>query len=298
MENTESLELATTAPQATRPQARTPQVECFGLTDQGRVRGRNEDAYLMATLERALLVRGSSLPVGHWPHLSTGVGGTLLVVADGMGGLGGGDVASRVAVATIADYMVSYMPWTDQFESRAAPTNVSLPEIRAGLDRALHAGEEQVKGVGRGGAHPRMGTTVTMAYVLWPRLYVAHAGDSRCYLFREKQLHRLTRDHTLAEEAASAGLGPVQPASHLHNVLWNALGADTDVKPEITRYELRPGDQLLLCTDGLSKHVSDEELAHFLLESSVPQRICGELVKAANAAGGSDNITVVIARFR
>src|SRR5512135_3524485 len=109
-----------------------PEMEAAGLTDPGRLRDRNEDVFLIATLERALLIRNSNLPPVRRPHLSRGAGGALLVVADGMGGPGGGDVASSVAVATVADYMLSRMPWVGQSAAFNAPLQASLPGVRAG----------------------------------------------------------------------------------------------------------------------------------------------------------------------
>ncbi len=290
----EELENAETLPDK---EGGKPTVDAFGLSDLGRERTRNEDAFLIASLERALVVEDSNLPLVHDPQLDKHGGASLFIVADGMGGMGGGDVASRVAVATVADYVISHMPLAGQDNFRARLAQVSSPEIRMGLDGAIRAGNEQVKAVAEKSAHPLMGTTLTMAYILWPKLYIVHAGDSRCYVFRRGELYRMTRDHSLGAELAHSQAGRGAPEEGLANVLLNALGAGVDMRPDITRYSLERGDQLLLCTDGLHKHVADESLARVLTRNATAEGACHELVAAANATGGSDNITVLVARF-
>lgn len=292
--NRQELENAETLPDQ---QGGKPLVDAFGLSDPGRVRTRNEDAFLIASLERALVVEDSNLPLVHDPQLDSEGGASLFIVADGMGGMGGGDIASRVAVATVADHVISHMPLAGQVDLHAKLAQVSSPEIRMGLDGAIRAGDEQVRAVAEKSAHPLMGTTLTMAYVLWPRLYIAHAGDSRCYLYRRREICRMTRDHGLGAELARPGAVRGAPEEGLANVLLNALGAGVDMRPEITRYSLERGDKLLLCTDGLTKHVSDESLARVLARNVTAELACHELVAVANAAGGSDNITVLVARF-
>lgn len=128
-------------------------------------------------------------------------------------------------------------------------------------------------------------------------LYVAHVGDSRCYLLRSGKLNCLTTDHTLAQRVADASARVVEPASHLHHILWNSLGATEELpQPEITREALELGDVLLLCSDGLCKYLSDEQIASVLLEAGSSADHCAKLVKLANDAGGTDNVTVVVAK--
>lgn len=143
-----------------------------------------------------------------------------------------------------------------------------------------------------------MGTTLTMALIMWPALYVAHVGDTRCYLYRGGKLARLTTDHTVAEQMARASAMPVDPRSHLNHVLWNALGASADApQPEIRRHGLAPSDLILLCSDGLTKHVGDEQIAQCLSTPASAQERCAMLVARANAQGGTDNITVLLAEL-
>jgi protein phosphatase len=135
-----------------------------------------------------------------------------------------------------------------------------------------------------------MATTLTMAYVLWPRLYVLHVGDSRTYLLRDGALHQITHDHSYADNTAD---------SRYAGVLWNALVADpTNVaRPEVHRTDLQLGDTLLLCTDGLNKHVPDADIEQVLAEVADPAAAAKQLVDMANAGGGTDNTTVIVSRF-
>jgi protein phosphatase len=150
------------------------------------------------------------------------------------------------------------------------------------------------------GLDPRLATTFTMACVTWPDLVVAHVGDSRCYLARDGALERLTADHTLAQRLVDDGQLAAEDIerSPYRHMLLNAVGGSSDeLDVELHRARLRPGDQLLLCTDGLSRYVPDEELAQRLAEMRPVGATADALVACANARGGSDNVTVVLARL-
>ncbi len=267
-------------------------LEACGLTDVGHVRHTNEDAYLIATLQRSIVVHDAS-PAGRgWFPGETA--GTLLVVADGMGGQGGGDVASRVAISTVSSYLLNWMPWSAAGQVQRSG---SLPGVRDQLSSAVVAGDQTVRRTGAKSGAPHMGTTLTMALVLGPMLYVNHVGDSRCYLLREGVLQRLTTDHTMAQRVAEASHEPLAPDSQLHHILWNALGATEDApQPEIVRLALEAQDLILICSDGLTKHVTDAEIAAVLANPAPLAERCKILVGRAKAAGGTDNITVVLAR--
>jgi PPM family protein phosphatase len=145
-----------------------------------------------------------------------------------------------------------------------------------------------------------MGTTVTMAYTFGSRLFLVHVGDSRCYLFRAKQLHRLTHDHTLVEDMVQRGLlKPEEVAHHrLRHVITNVVGGpNPGVQVECHRIELEPDDTLLLCSDGLTEMVPDERIATVLQADHEPRTACERLVAEANELGGKDNISVIMARF-
>jgi len=273
-------------------------IDAAGLTSVGRERAGNEDAYLIATLQRSMIVHDAS-PEGARGWFSGGSAGTLLVVADGMGGQGGGDVASRVAVNAVASYLLNVMPWATAPPAALAARDASSPGMRDQLSSALIVGDSTVKTAGARTGTPLMGTTLTMALVLWPMLYVAHVGDTRCYLLRSGQLSRLTTDHTMAQKLAEGAADPIDPASQLHHILWNSLGGSERLpRPEVAKLGLDLGDVLLLCSDGLTKHVGDEQIAKLLSAEEPSSARCARLVALANAEGGSDNVTVVVANAR
>lgn len=268
-------------------------IDAAGMTNVGLSREGNEDAFMIATLQRSLVVHAAS-PSATNGGLHDSLAGTLLMVADGMGGEGGGEVASRVAVNTVASYLLNVMPWASA--SVAPPAEVSCSDVGAQLSSALVVGDSCVKFAAQHSPTPRMGSTLTMALVLWPALYVAHVGDTRCYLLREGQFSRLTTDHTLAQKVLDDAVEPVPPDSQLHHLLWNSLGGSKNLpEPQIVRLELQPGDRLLLCSDGLTKHVSDPEILLALSTGEPNATQCAKLIALANAGGGSDNVTVLVA---
>ena len=243
-----------------------PPLDVGGASDRGRSRPNNEDSYAV-------------LPLGGSP------GGLLLVVADGLGGAQGGEVASHLAVEALGEAMTAHEAGREDpaaalrrgFERAAAAVR------RAALDRSELEG---------------LGTTMTAAVVRWPHLWLAHAGDSRAYLWRGGAMHRLTRDHTLAERMREDGLLPAgEPVGRLESMLWNAIGGSTEeLQVEQRRERLYPGDGLLLCSDGLTRHLSDEELARRAGRELASGDLCDDLVRAAHRAGGEANITVIGAR--
>jgi protein phosphatase len=296
--------MATTSPHerhhaALRPFSPAVEVDVAGVTSVGRERHVNEDQFLIATLQRTLNVRSASEGIDARSWLPGSVEGTLLVVADGMGGHGGGDVASAIAVQAVAEYLCGVMPWFDANGPVQEPRE-SLPGVRAGLQEAVEQGHREVRRAAMHGVGTvSMGTTLTIAYAHFPQLYVAHVGDSRTYLHRAGNLRRLTRDHTLAERLREHGQD-VGPSSRWHHVLWNAVGGgEQSSRPQadIKRARLHPNDTLLLCSDGLTKHVSDDRIAEVLEQDIWAGDAAALLASDANEAGGTDNITVVVARF-
>jgi protein phosphatase len=169
-----------------------------------------------------------------------------------------------------------------------------FPAIRRAFDEAARALDETAA---RRQELASFGTTLTTALVLWPDLWLAHVGDSRAYLWRGGRLERLTRDHTMAERLREEGLLPArQKAPSWESVLWNSLGPSGDEARIEARHErLEPGDRLLLCSDGLTRHLDDEELERRLARRTGARALCEKLVAAANRAGGADNVTVLLA---
>lgn len=269
----------------TLPEGHCLHMDAFGLTDRGRVRKGNEDQFLITTLS----------PTGeHSGHDCGEEQGQLLVVADGMGGHQGGEHASAMAVDLMERFAYQSL-------GQSPVAQGSEDQILRELNEALHRTDAQVCRL----ASQRpdlwgMGTTVTLAYIFRNEAFIAHVGDSRCYLFRDGELHRLTHDHTLVQELVDRGtIRPEDAAVHQwRHVITNVVGGTkTGVQPEARKAHLEPGDILLLCSDGLTEMVSDEEIADRLRREDDPQRVCKKLISQANQRGGRDNVTVVVARF-
>lgn len=288
--------MVTTTQGAVRPRARRllAEIDAAGETSIGLRRPKNEDQFLVATIRRQLCIDDSSVSFGdNW--IRAHVDGKVVAVADGMGGTADGDVASRIAIESVVDYLTMVMPWLDGDDAQV--TRRSLPGVRHGLSDAMQQSDQAVKvaaarGVGKG----TMGTTLTIAYIHFPMLYVAHVGDSRCYLWREGNISLLTHDHTVAQQVRDQG-GQMEPGSRWSHVLWNAItgSSTTHAHPEIQRFDLEIGDVVLLCSDGLTKHIADEQIAAIINDADDAASVAKRLVAAANAEGGSDNITVALA---
>ena len=270
-------------------------MDCHGLSDRGKVREVNEDQFLIADLSKSMRVHQTSLGIEDQTRLFGGSQGKVLLVADGMGGHAGGERASILAVDAVTNYLLNNMRWF--FRLHEDPQEDFLDDLKSALDQCQSWVSAEAE---RTPQRKEMGTTLTMAYVVWPRLYVVHVGDSRCYLLRKSELRQITTDHTVAERYVEAGAMKPEEAetSRWSDVLWNVVGGDSDdISPEVYKAELQIGDTLLLCTDGLNKHVPDGQIAQSLYADSDAERTCCRLVEAANDAGGTDNVTVVVARF-
>ena len=231
---------------------------------------------------------------GHFANIHSRV----LLVADGMGGHAAGGEASALAVETIRSYLVHTMPWVlSQRPGRGGRDQAAAAELKRALEKC-HA---EVLAAGRGRPEREgMGTTVTLAFVVWPNLYLVHVGDSRCYLLRGEHLERITRDHTYAQKLIEeGGLTPDQAEeSFLSNVLTRVIGGDSlSVEVDAYQAQLQAGDTLLLSSDGLNKHVTEDEVYDILQRSGSAKEGCRALVDAALDGGGTDNVTVVLARF-
>ncbi|MFC1705260.1 PP2C family protein-serine/threonine phosphatase [Planctomycetota bacterium] len=269
--------------------------DCHGLTDVGRQREVNQDQFLIADLSRTVRVHQTSLSLDDHTRLFGATEGMVLLVADGVGGAAGGEQASALAVGVVTNYMLRTMHWFLHLD-RDDEEDDFVDE----LSRMMELCHEWVEYEGeRVPALRGMGTTLTIAYVLWPRLYVVHVGDSRCYLLRDGQLKQFTRDHTVAQQLADDGVDVNLDTSRWSHVLWNVVGGSSDeaLRPEVHKATLAEGDTLLLCSDGLTKHVPDEVIAGVLQVPSFAEAACRDLVQAANDGGGTDNITAVVGRF-
>lgn len=275
------------------PQVRRLTVHSFGSTDRGRQRETNQDQFLTAALLGALWVQQTSVPQSA-VHYSEDRG-QVFVVADGMGGARGGEQASALAVGALEGFLLNALRWLLALDDSTG-SNV-LREFKA----ALRGADERVYAAAAADPELRgMGTTLTMAYSRGADLFVAHAGDSRCYLFRNGALQQLTRDHTLVQEMIETKLIPPEAAAthELRHVITNAVGGPTPgVHAEVHQLRLEPGDGLLLCTDGLTGMLTDAQIAAVLRALPDPQQACEALISAANEQGGVDNVTAVVARY-
>ena len=265
--------------------------DVFGLTHRGHVRAVNADHFLVASLHRALRVHASSLDDDLGP-LETDSRAFLFLVADGVGGLSLADAGSLRAVRTVAQYLLQM----SELFARVRPSEEEalLERLRASVLRGHEALLELA-----GEAAEMAATTLTMVTVVWPRAFLVHAGDSRCYRLRGGELQRMTTDQTMAQAMVDAGVlsAEAAAASHLKHALWSALGSP-DVEPEAYATDCERSDVLLLCTDGLTKHVAEPEIADCLRAMTSAEAACRELVALALDRGGEDNVTVVIGRLR
>jgi protein phosphatase len=272
-------------------------VNTYGQTDVGSVRDRNQDHFLIAALHRQLDVVQTSLDNDAAGALCNQSQGWVFVVADGMGGLAGGEEASSLTVETSFSYLRTTMPTLLRLDSEQP--EIAEETLRSVVCRC----HEEVLAAAAHGPERRqqMGTTLTMAVALWPQLFVAHVGDSRCYLMRNGELRQLTSDHTVARELEDRGVDHHTAARPPYeDALTNVVGggAEQEVVPEVRRLSLRVGDSLLLCTDGLTKAVPDERILQLMRSESFANARCQALIEAANRAGGPDNTTVVVASFQ
>ncbi len=264
-------------------------IRAFGLSHVGKVRAQNEDQFLVGTLHKVLEVQQTSLENREAVDYFTRADAQLLVVADGVGGSEGGRRASQIAVHTLTTYLGQTAGCYAGFDVEQED------EFLLRLERALGRAHDIVRSVGTETGGPA--TTLTLAVVIGARAYLAHVGDSRAYHFRGERLRQVTRDQTMGDFLAEEGVLTDEQArtGGLSNVLASAIGGP-EMLPSIGVLDLQPGDTLLLCTDGLTKHVSDERLKAIVAGGGSAEGLCHALVDAALAGGGSDNVTVVVAR--
>jgi PPM family protein phosphatase len=265
----------------------------FGQTDRGKVRRLNEDHFLIAELGRTLWVHDTSVPQPRKQYSRNR--GHILVVADGMGGHQAGEVASALTVASIEGFVLHLLKRVSHIQ--ATDEQTVLKDFQDALRQADALLFEEAA------HHPEcegMGTTVTLGFVSGRRLFVVHAGDCRCYLFRGNQLRQLTVDHTLAGEMARRGMIKPEEVCHHHwrHVVTNVLGGkDVGVNAEVQQANLEEEDVVLLCSDGVTEMLNDERIAAILAAEPEPEAACKRLIAEGNEHGGSDNLTAIVARF-
>jgi protein phosphatase len=254
-------------------------VSVFAQTDVGMQRSGNEDAFLVADLSTGNVGLGdaaSAHPIGER--------GALLIVSDGMGGAAHGEIASEMTVSTIFDTLLSEPGDGEVTERLRTATETANQQI---WDRA----QENMDFTG-------MGATVTAALVQGTSIYIAQVGDSRAYLLRSSRIKQLTKDQSWAQMLFDSGAVNLEQMAALpQNVIMQALGTQPEVKVAMSAIQLFRNDCLILCSDGLSNKVSPDELSEIVQAAPDLTEACRLLIERANARGGEDNITVVIARF-
>jgi len=274
------------------PKPRDEDLDFFGLTDRGLVRKDNQDHFLVTTLHKTMRVHVTSLPNPELLEIPSQRLASIGMVCDGVGGHSGGEEASRSAVEAIADYVTNTMQCF--FAMDVSDDTALLDSLREAATRSHDVIADRAKA---SGDRKGMATTLTMLIAVWPTLYLLQVGDSRCYRLRNGALEQLTRDQTMAQDLVDSGvLKPEQAQkSPYAHVLSSSLGGSTWI-PEVSKTDLKPGDTLLLCTDGLTKHVPPDRIAERLRTMTSSEQAVRALVADTMAAGATDNVTVLVLR--
>jgi PPM family protein phosphatase len=277
-----------------KPASTRLHVEVGAVTHAGKVRPRNEDHFLVSRISRQQAILRTNIPAEHFPE-DFGDHAYTIIIADGMGGMAAGEVASRTAITTGLKLIQKSPKWGFKINKREARelfdrVNVYMQEIDRELTERSE-GDRKLFG---------MGTTLTAAYSIGVDLFIIHVGDSRAYLWRGGDLTRLTKDHTVAQAMADAGyIAPEEVRHHQkRNVLTNFLGGHGGkVKADVRWLRLRDADRVLLCSDGLHDMVDDESIARIMGAHERPDDAAQSLLDKALENGGRDNVTVVVARY-
>ena len=283
----------TSAPPA--PPDRKPrddEMDVYGLTNAGKVRTENQDHFLICALRQQVAVQQTSLSDAD--HLIAGSErlAMMMMVADGVGGGMKGEEASRIALEAVSRYVSRSMRC--YYAAGSAEDREFSEALQEG---ALQCHAELVQ---RGQDDPDyrgMATTLTLYLGVWPRAYLLQVGDSRCYLLRRGELAQITRDQTMAQELIDLGvLKPADaPGTRYTHTLSSSIGG-RQTAPVVTRFDLDWDTVVLLCSDGLTRHVSDDRLRDRLRSMTSARQVCEDLVQEALEGGGSDNITVIVRR--
>ncbi len=259
----------------------TPNValRVFGRSDIGRVRQKNEDAFVIADLMQSHPIHAMPEPIA----ISVDSRGVLLAVSDGIGGAQAGDVASALTLHAL------------RLEMPAGEGGSAEAALTASVEKANEKVWNAATDTGRQG----MGATLTAVLIHGRRAYVAEVGDSRAYVLRGSRFIQLTCDQSYVQALIDAGTLTREQAETFQykNVILQAIGTDPNVIVALNRFTLRRGDRILLCSDGLSGKVKDEEMQSILIAGASLDTACLQLIELANCRGGEDNITVILAEM-
>ena len=285
--------------QPPRPFSSLVRIDFGAVTDAGKVRANNEDAYIIYRTGRYWEKMKTSLEAGDLPERSDEVGYGM-AVADGVGGSAAGEVASSMAIRVMVSLLLNAAKWALKLDNPQT-REVELQDVKEraeayfeSVDLALSEHAE---------AYPRlkgMGTTLTGAYSFGDDLFILHIGDTRAYLFRKGVLKRLTHDQTVAQALADSGVIPQEEVSthRLRHTLVSCLGGESrKIQMEIRHLRLQDEDRVLLCSDGLTDLVTEAEVIEVMRSSEESTEACQALINLALKKGGTDNVTIVLARF-
>ena len=271
---------------------RDDELDIYGLTHQGLVRSSNQDHFLLGMLRQRLNVWQSSLPDFSELPIAEDRLASLMMVADGVGGGRKGEAASRVALEELTQYITESVRC---YYSAATSDSDFTHALEAGAMKCHQAVVE------RGAADPDsrgMATTLTLWIAVWPWCYLLQVGDSRYYQYLEGNLIQISRDQTMAQELVDSGVFSKEVAaknSPLSNILSSSIGGP-QTAPVVKRLPILWPTIHLLCSDGLTKHVSDERIAERLGAMTSARQVCEDLLQDALDGGGTDNITITVGR--
>ena len=268
---------------------RDDEIDVYGVTHAGKVRPENQDHFLLATVHKRVNVLATNL--GTQQHLPLGEQRVafLAMVADGVGGTEGGAEASATALEAVMQYLNDSMSCLFDRDVAESTFIDMLQRCALQSHEAIRARQQD--------SGDTMATTLTLFMGVWPAYYLLQLGDSRYYLWREGRLTQVTRDQTLANDLVDQGILSRSQAPHTQfaHVLSSALGAES-AEPVVTRLRAEWDNVHLLCSDGLTKHVSDERIAERLAHMTSAKQVCEQLVQDALDDGGTDNITIIVGR--
>jgi protein phosphatase len=282
-----------TAQQTDAPRKpRDDEVDFFGMTHTGKTRAVNQDHFLICSLRKQVQVHHTSLPSADDLQTTGERMAFLAVVADGVGGGTKGETAARLALETVTKYATLSMRCYHDLDATDDQAFLDALQEAAWACHASVVAEAEFDPDRRG-----MATTLTLWLAVWPRAYLLQVGDSRFYTFGDDKLTRISRDQTMAEELIEQGVLTRSTAVNTKwaHVLSSSIGGQ-QTAPLVHRLDQEWGNISLLCSDGLTKHVSDERIAERLRGMTSAQQVCQDLVQDALNDGGSDNITVIVGR--
>jgi serine/threonine protein phosphatase PrpC len=271
---------------------RDDEMDVFGLTHPGSVRKENQDHFLVCSLRKEVVVHHTSLT--NLAPQATGAQrlALLMMVADGVGGGAKGGEASRLAVEVVTRYVAGSM------RCYSAREPADDQEFLQSLEHAAQQCHEEVlRHASENPEYRGMATTLTLWLSSWPRAFLLQIGDSRCYLLRGDELTQITRDQTMAQELIDLGVltRSDAAATRYASTLSSSIGG-RQTAPVVTRIGLDWGNVALLCSDGLTRHVSDERIRERLRTMTSSRQVCEDLLQDALADGGTDNITIIVRR--